>query len=163
MKNTRQITIIGIGNLLLQDDGVGVHVARRLQEMDLPDGVDVIDGGTSPELFTYIESTDKLIVIDAMDTGDVPGSVYRMPIEDFTAGAKGLASLHEVNLVSILKMMSMLDKSPRETVIIGIQPKDMNLGTELSPELQRSIPQIVRVVLDEIKSQKPIPEETACW
>lgn len=163
MSNTSQVTIIGIGNLLLQDDGIGVHVARSLQKTALPDGVNVIDGGTSPEIYSYIESTEKLIVIDAMETGDVPGSVYRIPIEDLTTEVAKFTSIHEINLVSMLKTMRLLGKGPQETVIIGIQPRDMNVSTELSPELQQKIPQIARVVLEEIKSQAPIPGETACW
>lgn len=150
MSNSSNVTIIGMGNLLLQDEGIGVHVARALQKMTLPYGVEVIEGGTSPELFSYIESTGKLIVIDAMETGDTPGSIYRIRIDDLTTEVAGLNSIHEINLVSILKLMRMLDKNPQETVIIGIQPKDMDCGIELSAKLREKIPEIIRVVLEEI-------------
>lgn len=158
MNNMSQITIVGMGNLLLKDEGVGVHVVRALQKMNLPHGVEAIDGGTSPEISSYIESTEKLIVIDAMEAGGIPGSVYRILIDDLTTEVAGLTSIHEVKLISILKVMRLLDRGPEETVIIGIQPKDMGWGTELSPELQKKIPQIVQVVLEEIKSKTNIRE-----
>ena len=104
MNNISKITIVGMGNLLLKDEGVGVHVARALQKMNLPHGVEVIDGGTSPEISSYIESTGKLVVIDAMETGGMPGSVYRILIDDLTTEVAGLTSIHEINLISILKM-----------------------------------------------------------
>jgi len=151
-----------MGNLLLRDEGVGVHVVRALKKMTLSDGVEVIDGGTSPEIYSRIESTGKLIVVDAMETGGIPGSVYHIPIDDLTTEVAGLTSIHEVNLVSMLKTMRLLGRGPQETVIIGIQPKDMDWGTELSPELQESIPQIVNVVLEEINSKEPIPGGTSC-
>jgi hydrogenase maturation protease len=151
-----------MGNLLLQDEGVGVHVVRILQKMALPDGVEVIDGGTSPEISSYIESAEKLIVIDAMETGGIPGSVYRILIDDLTTEVSSLTSIHEVNLISMLKIMRLLDKGPQETVIIGIQPKDMDWGTELSPELQEKIPQIVQIVLEEIKNEEPITGGISC-
>ena len=150
MSNSSKVTIIGMGNLLLQDEGIGVHVARALQKMPLPYGVEVVDGGTSPELFSYIESTGKLIVIDAMETGDIPGSIYRIRIDDLTTEVAGLNSIHEINLMSILKIMRLLGKGPQETVIIGIQPRDMDCGIELSAEVQEKIPEIKRVVLEEI-------------
>jgi hydrogenase maturation protease len=162
MKKTSRITIVGMGNLLLQDEGVGVHVVRILQKMALPDGVEVIDGGTSPEISSYIESAEKLIVIDAMETGGIPGSVYCILIDDLTTEVSGLTSIHEVNLISMLKIMRLLYKGPQETVIIGIQPKDMDWGTELSPELQEKIPQIVQIVLEEIKNKEPIPGGISC-
>ena len=162
MKDTRRVTIIGMGNLLLTDEGIGVHVARALRKMDLPDGVEAIDGGTSPEISSYIESTEKLIVIDAMETGGIPGSVYRIPIDDLTTEVAGLTSIHEVNLISMLKMMRLLDRGPQDTVIIGIQPGDMDWGTELSPELQQKIPQIVQIVLKEIDNREPVPDGISC-
>lgn len=162
MTNTSKITIVGMGNLLLKDEGVGVHVVRALQKMVLPDSVEVIDGGTSPEISSYIESTEKLIVIDAMETGGMPGSVYRILIDDLTTEVAGLTSIHEINLVSILKMMRLLDRGPQETVIIGIQPADVDWGTEPSPELQQRIPQIVRIVLKEIDNKESIPDGISC-
>jgi len=162
MESTRRVTIIGMGNLLLTDEGIGVHVARALQKIALPDGVEAIDGGTSPEISSYIESTGKLIVIDAMETGGTPGSVYRIPIDDLTTEVAGLTSIHEVNLISMLKMMRLLDRGPQDTVIIGIQPRDMDWGTELSPELQQKIPQIVQIVLKEIDNKEPVPDGISC-
>lgn len=148
--------------MLLKDEGIGVHIARALQEMNLPDGVEVVDGGTSPEVYSCIESTEKLIVIDAMETGEIPGSVYRILIDDLTTEVAGLTSIHDVNLISMLKIMRLLDRGPKESVIIGIQPRNMDWGTELSPELQEKIPQIVQIVLKEIGNKEPVRGGISC-
>ena len=151
-----QIKIIGMGNLLLTDEGIGVHAARALQRVSLPPNVEVIDGGTSPDVLTYIETADSLVIIDAMDTGDEPGGIYRLPIDDLTPAANGLTSIHEVNLVAMLKTLKLLGGGPRQAVIIGIQPGDLNWGLELSPPLQRRLPQVIQVVIQEINRQTAV-------
>ena len=150
MASTKQVAIVGIGNLLLKDEGVGIHVAHALQKVALPPGAEVIDGGTSPELLPYIETAGKLIIIDAMETGDEPGSVYRLRLDDLGTETAGLASVHEINLISVLETMRLMGKVIPETVIIGVQPREIGWGTELSPELEGKIPEIVRIVLREI-------------
>ena len=155
MTGTKQIAIVGIGNLLLKDEGAGIHVAHALQKMTLSAGVEVIDGGTSPELLPYIAGASRLIVIDAMETGDEPGSVYRLRLDDLKTGGTGLASAHEISLLSVLEAMRLTGEAIPETVIIGIQPGEIGWGTELSPELKAKIPQIVRLVLKEIGTGQP--------
>jgi hydrogenase maturation protease len=150
MKSSKQVAIVGVGNLLFKDEGVGIHVAHALQKLTLPQGVKIVDGGTSPEILAYVEPAEKLIIIDAMEAGGTPGSVYRLCLDDLTIEAPGLISVHEINLISRLKMMRLLGKEPQETVVIGVQPKEMDWGTELSSELQEKIPEIERVVLEEI-------------
>jgi len=150
MRNLRQVAVVGVGNLLLKDEGVGVHVANALKKLALPHGVEIMDGGTSPELLDYVETSEKLIIIDAMETGGTPGSVYRFRLDDLNTEASELISVHELNLISGLKMMRLLGKGLPETVIIGVQPKEIGWGTELSAELQEKIPEIGRVVLKEI-------------
>lgn len=152
MRNLKQVAVVGVGNLLLKDEGIGVHVAHALQKLALPHGVKIVDGGTSPELLDYVETSEKLIIIDAVETGDTPGSVYRFRLDDLTTEASELISVHELNLISRLKMMRLLGKEPPETVIIGVQPKEIDWGTELSAELQEKIPEIGRVVLKEIRN-----------
>ena len=151
MRKANRITVIGIGNLLLKDEGIGVHIADALQELDLPDNVEIIDGGTSPDLPAYLEPTDKLIIIDAVEAGGKPGTVYRFYPDDLTPETGELISLHELGLMSSLKMMSLLGNEPKEVTIIGVQPKEIDWGTELSTELREKIPDIVGIVLKEIE------------
>jgi hydrogenase maturation protease len=146
---SNRIAVVGVGNLLLKDEGIGIHVVRALQESPLPDGVVVIDGGTSPDVLDYLEPADKLVIIDAAEAGGVPGAIYRFRPDEVTLETGEAISLHELGLVSSLKTMSLLGKTPPEVIIIGIQPKEIAWGMELSPELKEKVPEIVRVVLKE--------------
>jgi hydrogenase maturation protease len=146
---SNRIAVVGVGNLLLKDEGIGIHVVRALQELFMPDGVVVIDGGTSPDVLDYLEPADKLVIIDAAEAGGVPGAIYRFRPDDVTLETGEAISLHELGLVSSLKMMSLLGKTPPEVIIIGIQPKEIAWGMELSPELKEKVPEIVKAVLKE--------------
>ena len=153
MEETKvRVGIIGVGNILLKDEGVGVHIARALQEVNIPHGInlEIIDGGTSLDLPVYFEGVDKLIIIDAVKAGSKPGAIYRFHPCDLTLETKGVISVHELGLEQSLKMMSLIGNEPKEIVIIGIEPKEIDWGTELSAELQQKIPEIIKVVLEEI-------------
>jgi hydrogenase maturation protease len=144
-----RIVIVGVGNLLLKDEGVGIHVIQRLQEIDLPSDIELIDGGTAPDLIAYTKAGDKLIIVDAARAGGEPGSVYRFLPEDLASETGTLASAHELGVELNLKLMSLMRNEPKEVIIIGIEPKEIDWGTELTPELQEKIPEIVKVVLGE--------------
>jgi len=141
--------ILGVGNLLLKDEGIGVHIAQALQKMPLPDGVEVVDGGTSPDLPYLVEGADKLIVVDAVQAGGEPGSIYRLTPEDVAARPDALLSAHQMDLLASLRTMR-LDGGPKEMVIIGVEPREIGWGLELSPELKEKLPQIVQAVLTEV-------------
>lgn len=155
MTGIEQTAIVGIGNLLLKDEGVGIHVVNALQKMALPHNIKLIDGGTSPELMPYITDASRLIVIDAMETGDEPGSVYRLHLDELNIETARMTSTHEINLIAELKLMRLIGQALPETIIIGVQPGDMSLSTELSPQLEAKIPDIVRLVLREIGADQP--------
>ncbi len=142
--------VIGVGNLLLKDEGIGIHVAHALQKLDIPQGVEIIDGGTSPDLIAYSEAGDKLIIIDAAQAGGEPGTIYRFHPNDWTSASAATFSAHELGVEQSLKIMSLIGNEPEEIVIIGIEPKEIGWGTELSPELEQKVPEIVKVVLREI-------------
>ncbi len=145
-----KIVVIGVGNLLLKDEGIGVHTIKALQEVNIPHEVKVIDGGTSPDLIAYSEAGDKLIIIDAAKAGGKPGTIYRFQPHDLSSEAEGVRSAHELGVEQSLKMMRLIGNEPKEIVIIGVEPKEIDWGTELSAELQQKIPQIIEVVLREI-------------
>jgi len=148
-----RIVVIGVGNLLLKDEGVGIHALRALQETGLPPDVATIDGGTSPDLIAYTRAGDKLIIIDAARAGGKPGTIYRFRPEDITAGKGTLTSAHEMGVAENLSLMTLTGNEPAETVIIGIEPGEIDWGTELSPGLQKRMPAIVKTVLKEIDAQ----------
>jgi hydrogenase maturation protease len=145
-----RIVVIGVGNLLLRDEGIGVHTVRALQDIDLPRDVTIIDGGTAPDLIAYSRAGDKLIIIDAARAGGEPGAIYRLHPEDLAPESGEVVSLHELGVEQSLRLMSLMGNEPAEIIILGVEPKEIEWGTELSAELQSKIPQIVRAVIREM-------------
>jgi len=144
--------VLGIGNILLKDEGIGCHVVQALEEIPLP-GVQIMDGGTCPDVVHLIPDTDKLIIVDAVKGGGMPGQIYRFHLEDTTLEQKPFLSLHDMGLVDNL-MLSKLWHNIGETIIIGIEPKEIEWGLELSTELQKKMPQIIGAILVELKNSK---------
>ena len=151
--------VVGIGNVLLRDEGIGCHVAHALEEIPLPD-VKIIDGGTCPDVLQFIEGADKLVIVDAVKGGGAPGQIYRFRLEDITLEQRPFLSLHDVGLVDSLMLMQFWRKT-REAVIIGVEPREINWGLELSPELQEKMPQIIDAILAELNNTNP-KGETKC-
>ena len=145
--------VLGIGNILLKDEGIGCHVVHALEGIPLPD-VQIMDGGTSPDVVQLLEDTDKLIIVDAVKGGGIPGQIYRFHLEDITLEQKPLLSVHDMGFVDNLRLMR-LWRNTGETVIIGIEPKEITWGLELSPELQYKMPQIIDIVLSELNNTNP--------
>jgi hydrogenase maturation protease len=147
-----RIVIIGIGNLILQDEGVGVHAVRELGKHALPAHVEVIDGGTATmELLPVIREAERIIVIDALRGGEEPGTIYRLSPEDLMIDAESPLSLHQVGLLEVLGMARQLGGNPA-VVIIGVEPKEVAWGMELTPAVAAKLPQVVEAVLAELKA-----------
>jgi hydrogenase maturation protease len=145
------VAVLGIGNLLLRDEGIGIHVLRELDKMELPENIILLDGGTfALESIYGLGNVRKLIVIDAVDGGGPPGAVYRFRPEDVENETDAHTSLHSISFLEILKVAALTGDRPAETIIIGVQPEILESGTELSPCLQEKMPQIVDIVLKEI-------------
>jgi hydrogenase maturation protease len=155
--DTPRVVIIGVGNLLLKDEGIGIHVIQALQEMELPEDVRLIDGGTSPELWAYTRIGDKLIIIDAAKAGGAKGAVYRFKPEDITAEKGFLNSAHELGVIEALNLMTFAGNKPGDVVIIGIEPAEISPGLELSTVLRQKMPDIIKVVLREIQTPPENP------
>lgn len=144
-----KILIIGIGNLLCRDEGIGVHVIERMKALELPDHVELLDIGTSTmDLISYLEGVKKLVVIDAMKAGGIPGTIYKCRPEDLLPTEDGPISLHEIGLIETLDMVKKKGLE-METVIFGVEPKVLDWGMELSDAVKIRIPAIIEAVLKE--------------
>jgi hydrogenase maturation protease len=148
----KPVLIMGVGNLLLKDEGVGVHVAQRLMEMELPPGVEVLDGGTGGyDLLDDIEGRDKVVIVDTVKGGHRAGSIYRITADDIEDSSEPSHSLHDVGVSHLLKLADMLGVERPEIVVIGVEPKDMETyAMELSPEVEAQIPKVIELVMKEI-------------
>jgi len=149
--DTGGVVILGIGNLLLSDEGIGVHVANRLLEMDLPPGVRVIEGGTDGfRLMNVVTGADRVVVVDAVKGGGEPGSIYRFNIEDAPSSPDTFkTSVHQIGILEVIHFSEFLGKTPEATVI-GVEPKSMEMSMELSPEIQEKVPRVIELVLEEV-------------
>jgi hydrogenase maturation protease len=147
---TPRIVIIGVGNLLLKDEGIGIHIIRALDNMELPPDIKLIDGGIAPDLISCIEHGDKLIIIDAAKGTGEPGSIYRLKPQDLSQETGQITSAHDLGVERSLRLLSLTNSSPEEVIIIGIEPEEIEWGLELSPRLKTKFPEILQAVLGEI-------------
>ncbi len=148
----KRVLILGLGNPLLGDEGIGGRVVEELKKLQLPDGVSVVEGGTSGlGLIGLMEGHQRVIIVDAADMGHRPGSVIRFtPSEARFKIAEAPLSLHQIGLGEVLALSQALELAPAELVVIGIQPGQIEAGAGLSPEVEGAIPQIIRLILDEL-------------
>ena len=143
-----KIAVLGMGNELLKDEGIGVHVIRYLENVPGLGSVRLIDGGTRPDAIDEIGDVERLIIVDAIRGEGDPGAVYRLSPEQVQAQKP--SSVHELTVMDMLWAMDILGSVP-DVTIIGIEPKEIDWGLELSPELANKLPQIAEVVLEEIR------------
>ena len=147
----KPILVLGLGNILLMDEGIGVHVAQKLMDMPLPADVEVMDGGTlGLNLIYYLEGRKKVIVIDAVLTDAPPGTLYRFTDRDLEEQTGSLVSAHDVNFVHVLKNAAFIGIKPEEVVFIGIKPDEIAEGLGLTPVIEEKIPRIIELVMKEI-------------
>lgn len=147
-----KVLVLGVGNLLLKDDGVGVHLINAFSDTPFPGNVQLIDAGTvSHHLISLFHETDYIILIDAVDAGDVPGSIFRFSPDDIKFPSEQKLSLHQMNLIDILQMAEMTGAKP-EAVVIGVQPKDASSWSlELSDEVRAVVPKVKDLVIQELE------------
>ena len=160
-KRMRKVVVLGMGNMLLKDEGIGVHIAQTMQELPSPDGIEmeVVDGGTLPDVIP-LEGVDKLIVVDAVKGGGEPGTIYRFHPDDIRTEYGINTSLHQVTLLENLWMMERFGHKPEEVIIIGVEPADISAGLELSTGLQERVPLIIDTVMNEVRNGLPdIPQK----
>ena len=145
-----KILVLGLGNLLMGDEGIGIHVIKKLMEIKLPKNIEVVDGGTAAfDLMPYLKAAQKLIIVDAVQTGGKEGAIYRLRPEDLSPGSGKTLSLHQITLQEVLEAAHLLDIKP-EVIIIGIEPKQIGCGDELSQELKEVIPAVTRIIKEEL-------------
>jgi hydrogenase maturation protease len=145
--------ILGLGNPLRGDDGVGVYVARQLLECCLPNDVEVADGGTQGlGLVTLLEGRRRVIVVDAADMERLPGEFVRFGPEEARLLAEdgGRFSVHQAGLRETLLLAQALGLLPEEVVIFGVQPAGIEWEAGLSPAVETALPGLVEAVLDEV-------------
>ncbi|MGC8603962.1 MAG: HyaD/HybD family hydrogenase maturation endopeptidase [Desulfomonilaceae bacterium] len=159
---TDQITILGVGNILLRDEGVGVRVIEALnRKYVFPDNVNLVDGGTQGLwLLPTIQQSDYLIVVDAVLGAGKPGSLYRLEKSDLPKGLRFKQSSHDSDLIEALNLCALIENGPKSVVVVGIEPLEITpLGLELSREVESRVDDMVEMVVDELKILGVTPEK----
>lgn len=145
-----EIAVIGIGNILRRDDGMGVHVIRQLEKEGLPSTVTLVDGGTSTlAMLRYFTDCRKVVIVDCLAGGFAAGTVYRLQPEDLPNCTRQGQSLHGVQILDVVRMANALGKFP-DVVIIGIEPEDIGYGLEMSALMRETLPAVIGIVMKEL-------------
>ncbi len=141
-EKVRELGIIGIGNTLMGDDGVGVRLLELLEGGDLPQGVNVVNIGTNVmALLHSLTCFDAVIILDAVDFGGRPGQALEINPDDVISKKELLRlSTHESDVLNIIRLSRELGECPEDIRIFAVQPFSMNSGEGLSPRIQRLLP-----------------------
>jgi hydrogenase maturation protease len=144
--------ILGIGNLVMSDDGIGVRVIQQLSaRFRFPDGVALLDGGTlGLDLLPRFEGVERLLVVDAVDIGKTPGTLARLSGDDVPIVLETKVSPHQMGLKDLLAVAMLQGFDPLEMVLWGVQPEKIEMGMELSSVVEESLDALVKNVLLEL-------------
>lgn len=146
------VVVLGVGNVLMCDEGVGVHAAQALEAgWVFPDGVRVVDGGTSTqELLADLEDLDHLIVVDAVTAGRDPATIVRVDGEAVPAAFTTKLSPHQIGISDLLATLTFLGRAPKRVVLFGVEPARLELDLDLSAPVAAVLPEVIDRVLAEL-------------
>ncbi len=146
----KKVLILGIGNILQSDDGIGVHIVNEMQMSDipLPENIELLDGGTAGhDLIALMEGWDKIVIVDALKAEGKPGEIYRFRPEQAKQTHISY-SLHEVGIMEVIRDLNILGENP-EIEFVGIIPEDITtMDITISNAVRESIPRAIEVILD---------------
>lgn len=150
----RNIVVMGLGNLLYGDEGFGVHaVAQLAQGWDFPSEVQIVDGGTQGHsLLTFVEEADQLLLLDAVDFGQAPGSVTirtNAEIPAYLTAQK--VSPHQNSFSEVLALAEFRGKLPPEIVLIGVHPLSLTMGQPLTQTVESQLPAVLQLALKQLQ------------
>jgi hydrogenase maturation protease len=148
-----KITLIGLGNILMRDEGVGVHAVRYLEaHYEIPPGFEVVDGGTAGlDLLPFIENRDRVLFVDAVNFRREPGHLGVLQNQEIPALFGVKDSLHHLGLMDVLAAAQLLGVLPPEICLIGIQPLAIETGLELTELLQARLHLLVARILEQLQ------------
>ena len=148
------VVVLGIGNTIMSDEGVGVHAVEALRlAYALPDSVEIIDGGTSSmELLDSLVNLDLLLVVDAVNAGKPEGTLVRLADSEVPVFFRSKLSPHQIGLSDVLANLEFVGQFPKKMVVIGVQAASFDLGLELTPLIAARVPDLVAMVVAELSA-----------
>ena len=157
------VTVLGIGNVILRDEGVGVRAMEYLKEhFRFSPEVQLIDGGTlGSELLHFVTGTQKLLILDAV-SGDAPaGSIYRFENDAVMAHFQEKLSSHEIGIQDVLAWLTVTDRAIPNVVVLGMQPYEVTAGLALSPAMEEALPSFAHRAVEELVRWGELPAARA--
>lgn len=155
MKAAREpgLLVLGLGNVLCGDDGLGVAAVERLQrDYDLPPGARVLDGGTlGMTLLGYFEAGDDVILVDAIRAEGPPGTFVRLEGDAVAPAVRDRLSCHQIGVHDLLDGLRLLGAFPRRLVLLGLVPESIELELGLTPDVAAALPDLITAVVDEAR------------
>ena len=157
MATSGRTVVLGVGNLVMADEGLGVRCVERLEASGvLPVDVVIIDGGTSTnELLGDLEDLDLLVIVDAVATGGAPGSLVRLEGDHIPAAFSNKLSPHQHGINDLLATLRFAGRAPGRVVVLGMTPGRIELGLELSPEVAAALPALEARIVAEVTGAAP--------
>jgi hydrogenase maturation protease len=146
--------VIGVGNRILSDEGVGVHVIERLwAAYKIPEEVLILDGGTlGLDLLYYLKGVENLLLVDAVELRKEPGALVRMVNDEVPAFLSMKMSPHQVGIPDMLAVAKLKDLYPRNVILLGVQPESLELGMDLSPTIEARMPVLIDDVIKQLQA-----------
>jgi hydrogenase maturation protease len=146
------ILVLGLGNLLMSDDSIGVRAVQRLQrDYRVPEGVTLLDGGTlGLDLLPYIELADSLLIIDALEMQAAPGSLFRLEGDAVPRAFASKLSVHQMGLQDLLAVAELQGYAPQNLVVHGIQAGSIEMKLELSTEVAEAMESLNQAIINEL-------------
>jgi hydrogenase maturation protease len=148
-----KFSLIGLGNILMRDEGVGVHAVEALKKgFDFPDPISLLDGGTlGLDLLPYIEGMEKILFVDALDLKKEPGTIAVLEDDEIPAILRPALSFHQVGLSDLLFASKFMGMKPSKIALIGIQPEKIETGLALSETLERNFEKLLHTILEKLR------------
>jgi hydrogenase maturation protease len=148
-----RIVVLGVGNILLSDEGIGVRAIEKLQlDYDLPPEVVVIDGGTTGmEMLEDLSNADHIIIIDAVRSGKAPASIVKLVNEQVPVFFKTKLSPHQIGLSDVLATLEFIGEQPGGVTVIGVEPVSLETSMALSPQVEARLPEVMDLVVAELR------------
>ena len=148
--NPARVLVLGLGNVLLQDEGLGVKALNRLVEQyHLPDNVRIMDGGTlGMHLFPYLDDCTHLLILDAVETDSPPGTSARVAGPDLEQALSRKLSMHQAGVPELLAVGRLVGNLPAQVVVCGLQPETVEWGLDLSPTIAEQMDCLVSLAIE---------------
>lgn len=155
---TSPVKVIGLGNPLWTDEGVGYHVLEALRQENLPPGVELIDGGTGGlNLLLPMTGAARIIFVDAVRSGHPAGTLFRIPETELATSSVRVKLSHSMGLDEVVRIYRDVEQGQAEIVVYCVEAADVNtFGMDLTPAVQAAVPKLVQHILADLRGTHPI-------